>query len=109
MFVKYDYWEGHISSVLYQLQQSVCAYTQHYHKVKIGITCNPERRLSEHYRSKHEWDQMVIKYKTTSVKYINQIEKLLIDSNWNYVTNERGGGGGPNGEPPYYLYVLLKK
>ena len=97
MFVKYDYWEGHISSVLYQLQQSVCAYTQHYHKVKIGITCNPERRLSEHYRSKHEWDQMVIKYTTTSVKYINKIEKLLIDSKWNSEKNARGGGVGTHG------------
>jgi len=109
MELTYDYWKGHLVNVETQLKQSVNAYIQHYSEIKIGITCNPDRRKSEHHRSKKGWEKMVIKYETQSVKYINAIEKTLIDYHWDYVTNEVGGGGGPNGTPPYYLYVLLKK
>ncbi len=51
---------------------------------------------------------MIVKYRTSSVNFINQIEAFLIDRHWDYIKNLVGGGGGANGEGPYYLYVLLK-
>ncbi len=105
----FDYWVGHLTNREQTLRRSVGAYIQHYSLVKVGITCKPERRLKEHQRSNKGWDKMIVKYHTTSVKYINSIEKILIYHHWYYVANEVAGGGGPNGNPPYYLYVLLKK
>ena len=103
-----DYWTGNINDVIESLNRSIAQYIRNNKKVKIGITCNPQRRIKEHSSSKENWDRMIIKYKTSSVNYINQIEKILIDNHWDYITNEVAGGGGPNGNPPYYLYVLLK-
>ena len=108
MDIEYDYWTGSINEVTESLIRSVGQYTRHYKGVKIGITNNPERRAGEHSRSGKRWKKMVIKYKTTSINFINRIEQILIDYHWDYIKNEIGGGGGPNGEGPYYLYVLLK-
>ena len=104
----YDYWSGHITNISFNLRQSINSYIRHYSTVKIGITCNPERRMSEHDRSGIGWEKMIVKYKTSSVSYINEIEKETIDSHWDDITNMVSGGGGPNGNPPYFLYILLK-
>lgn len=109
MELLYDFWRGHLIDVEKLLKQSVNAYIQHYSEIKIGITCNPDRRKAEHHRSNKGWEKMIIKYQTQSVKYINTIEKTLIDYHWDYIANEVAGGGGSNGNPPYYLYVLLRK
>jgi hypothetical protein len=103
-----DYWTGNINDVIESLNRSIAQYIRHNNKVKIGITCNPNRRINEHSLSKENWDKMIVKYKTTSVNYINEIEKILIDNHWDYIANEVAGGGGPNGNSPYFLYVLLK-
>lgn len=79
----YDYWVGHLTNVEPTLKRSVNAYIEHYSTVKVGITGKPERRKSEHKRSNKGWDKMIIKYHTTSVKYINSVEKKLIDYRWN--------------------------
>ena len=109
MELEYDYWSGHLSDISLTLKKSINTYIQHYSTVKIGITCDPERRMSEHYRTDLGWEKMVVKYKTTSVNYINRIEKETIDYHRDDITNMISGGGGPNGNPPYYLYLLLKK
>lgn len=108
MKLEYNYWTGSIHEVTETLIRSVGQYTRNYSKVKIGITNNPERRKGQHESGKPKWDKMVVKYKTSSVSFINQIEKVLIEHHWDYVKNKVGGGGGPNGDGPYYLYVLLK-
>lgn len=108
MDVEYDYWTGSINEVTESLIRSVGQYTRYYNKVKIGITNNPERRAREHQKSSLRWQKMVVKYKTSSVNFINRLEKILIDYHWDYIKNEIGGGGGPDGKGPYYLYVLLK-
>ena len=108
MKLEYDYWTGSINEVSESLIRSVGQYTRYYGKVKIGITNNPERRMREHQRSSIRWGKMVVKYRTSSVNFINQLEKLLINYHWDYIKNEIGGGGGPNGKEPYYLYLLLK-
>ena len=108
MDIKYDYITGSINEVAESLIRSVGQYISYYSKVKVGITNNPERRKRDHERSRTKWNKMVVKYKTSSVNYINRMEKIIIESHWDFIENKVGGGGGPDGEGPYYLYVLLK-
>ena len=103
----YDYWTGHVDDVTSTLMRSVGQYTRMYKHVKVGITNNPERRVIEHYKSGKRWRHMAVKYRTNSIRSIDQIERDLIDYHWFNVTNKVGGGGGPKGAPPYYLYVLF--
>jgi hypothetical protein len=65
--------------------------------------------LNEHSKTGPKWDSMIVKYETTSVNFVNKLEKLLIDNHWDYITNEIGGGGGPTGKGNQYLYILIKK
>lgn len=108
MKLEVDYWTGNINDVIESLNRSIAQHIRNNTKVKIGITCDPERRYKEHSLSKENWDRMVVKYKTSSVNYINELEKKLIAHHWEYIKNEVAGGGGPNGTPPYYLYLLIK-
>ncbi len=108
MVLEYDYWKGNFSDVKNCLIRSISQYTRYYESVKVGITCDPKRRINEHNKSNVNWNKMVVKYETVSVRFINEMEKILIDYHWEFIENEIKGGGGPNGKPPYYLYVLLK-
>lgn len=108
MELRYDYWTGNFGSVKTSLIKSIQRYAYLYDNVKIGITSNPDSRKNKHRSSGQGWQKMIVKYETSSVRYINEMEKLLIDHHWEVITNLRGGGGGPNGSPPYYLYVLVK-
>lgn len=107
MSVEYDFWTGSLDSVLNSLNRSVAQYIRNHKSVKIGITNHPERRLKQHLVNRH-WDKMIVKYKTTSVRNINLMEALLIERYIDYTVNQVTGGGGPNGEPPFYLYILVK-
>ncbi len=110
MRLKYDYWEGTFRVINNSLKKSISQYTRHHGTVKIGITCNPERRVKEHLKMDLGWEIMVVKYKTSSIKFINKMEKSHIEYQWEFITNQVNGGGGPNGKNgPYYLYLLLKK
>ena len=106
--VEYNLWTGHLRDIIPTMNRSVARYTVLYRKIKIGITNNPESRFKAHLRDTN-WDKMVVKYSTKSVKYINDLERILIDNHWDYITNQVRGGGGPNGSPPYYLYILILK
>jgi len=108
MELEYDYWTGSINEVKESLIRSVSQYIRHYRKVKIGITNNPERRKIQHQNGTMSWNKMTVKYKTTSLNYIKQLEKILVDYHWDYIKNKVGGGGGIHGEGPYYLYILIK-
>ncbi|MCO6175366.1 hypothetical protein NHF50_09955 [Flavobacterium sp. NRK F10] len=104
----YEYQTGTFNDVKESLIRSIAQYLRHYNKVKVGITSNPLNRFSQHSNSGKGWKKMIVKYETSSVSYINEMEKLLIDNFSDLLQNEIGGGGGPNGKPPYYLYLLLK-
>jgi hypothetical protein len=107
MIIQDNYITGHLAEVESSLKRTVSAYLRNGYKVKIGITNNPERRSYEHSQT-GRWKQMVLKYQTSSVRYINEIERIIIEHHWDYIENEVAGGGGPNGkEGPYYLYILL--
>jgi len=105
----HDYWKGNFNEVKLSLIRSIAQYIIHYNHIKIGITSNPNARKNQHQASDLGWSKMIVKYETSSVRYINEMEKLIIDHHWDYIANEKAGGGGPNAKTgPYYLYVLLK-
>lgn len=73
-------------------------------RFKIGQTCNPDGRArGQDYVG--TYDNMTVIYSTTSVAYVDDAERHLIDCFPN-ADNSRGGGGGSKGEPPYYVYVV---
>ena len=109
MEIRYDYWEGCFTKIYNSLIKSTSQYTSRNVKVKFGITNNPENRKKQHFRSDEQWDFLIVKYKTSSVRFINKMETFLIDYQKDFIINRRRGGGGRNGAGPYYLYVLLKK
>lgn len=49
---------------------------------------------------------MVVIYRTKSARNADRAERYLIDHNDGFSKNKKGGGGGPKGEPPYFLYVV---
>jgi hypothetical protein len=106
MTLHYDYWTEHLPSLEISLKKSVAAYSLRYPRIKIGITNNPERCAKEHARN-GDWERMIIKYHTTSVHHIKYIELVIINHHLGRVENLVAGGGGPNGEGPYFLYVLV--
>lgn len=71
--------------------------------IKIGITSNPERRKTVH--SRDGWKQMVVKYKTGSVRNANTIEKLFIEQRQE-LTNEWPGFSNMPSPGPYFVYLL---
>ncbi len=108
MELQHDYhYIGHLTQVRETLKRSVSQYIRYHNCVKIGITNNPERRKKEYAKSRN-WDKMVVLYSTTSLKYIREIERELIEYNWDYVHNLISGGGGDYSQPPYYLYVVIR-
>lgn len=76
---------------------------------KVGITSDPEKRASGYRYNDPHFKEMVVIYKTSSDAVVRDIKGKLTD--WfledNECHNERRGGGGPSGKPPYYLYVVL--
>ncbi len=98
---------GNKTSIKGKIQKSIVWHCEHY-DVKVGITSNPRARASS-YRSSGSYDKMVILYETTSEKEIRELEKYLVEKNWEIVNNEIGGGGGPLGKAPHFLYIICKE
>lgn len=106
--VIYDHWSGHLNMVITPLNRSLGQYIRNYTEIKIGITNNPETRFNQHIKLK-KWDRMIVKYETSSLNYVRTLEQLLVENYFDYISNEVGGGGGNFGNPPYYLYVLIRQ
>ncbi len=104
-----DYWVGHINEVKETIKRSVQSFINHHKKVKVGITNNPQRRKDRHKYDPIGWDIMHVRYHTTSLRYVRELEKIIVDHHWDYLENRIGGGGGNFGEGPYYLYILIKR
>ena len=45
---------------------------------------------------------------STSLDSVSQVECDLIEHNKEITKNRIAGGGGNYGDPPYYLYIVLK-
>ena len=79
---------------------------------KIGITNCPKKRIEQYENDypKH-FGEMIVLYKTSSLKNVRELEKQLIEENWDdeRLFNLIGGGGGKAGEGPYYLYIVRRR
>lgn len=95
---------GHASGEFPVLRRKIRRYLNRGYSLKIGITSNPEGRWRKH---SSEYDRMVLLYKTKSRNYVTAMESDLIDAFWDYCDNSIGGGGGSDGGPPYWVYVVL--
>jgi hypothetical protein len=88
--------------------RKISAYTRS-NKVryfKIGITNHPRRRFNEEY--KKSYDEMIVLYKSKSIASVSQLEVDLVRHNEELADNIIAGGGGNYGDPPYYLYLVIK-
>jgi len=104
--VHFDFERGRPSTVASALRRRVSAYTRNVGRFKIGITNNPRRRFSNGYSA--DYDEMIVLYKSSSIDSVSQVERDLIDHNQEITKNRIAGGGGNYGDPPYYLYLVLR-
>ncbi len=106
--VVYDFVTGRPPDIATDVLRSLSAFTRHdrVRYFKIGITSNPERRFKEAYAK--SYDEMIVLYRSTSIHSVSQLEIELVRHNEGLADNLVAGGGGDYGEPPYYLYVVMK-
>jgi hypothetical protein len=99
---------GRPSTAASTLRRRVSAYTRQdvVGRFKIGITNNPRRRFSNGYSA--DYDEMIVLYRSPSRDSVSQVERDLIDHNQAITKNRIAGGGGNCGDPPYYLYIVLR-
>lgn len=106
--VYFNCFTGPPRQVVASLLRSVSAHTRDGQVAgfKIGITNDPERRfLQEHARN---YAEMLVLYETGSIDYASWLETILIEHNRDLADNDAPGGGGNYGEPPYYVYIVLR-
>jgi hypothetical protein len=74
---------------------------------KIGVTNDPAGRFSKAYS--RDFHEMIVLYQTTSIDFVSELEADLFEHNWEVADNLVAGGGGRIGDPPYFLYVALRR
>ena len=106
--VVYNYVTGRPDDVVSDVLRSISAYTRRdgVRGFKIGITNNPKRRFRDGYA--HAYHKMAVVYQSTSLNNVSELERLLIEHNWELADNIINGGGGNYGEAPFYLYVVMR-
>jgi hypothetical protein len=106
--VHFDEMTGRPSVVASLLRRRVSAYTREgfVRGFKIGITNNPRVRFSK--KDYSTYDEMIVLYKSSSLDSVSKVEYDLIDHNEQITKNRIAGGGGNYGDPPYYLYIVLR-
>src|SRR5258708_129782 len=106
--VHFDFETGRPSTVATTLRRRLSAYTRKdvVGGFKIGITNNPRVRfLKKDYSG---YDEMIVLYRSSSLDSVSQVERDLIEHNKAITKNRIAGGGGNYGDPPYYLYIVLR-
>ena len=95
------------------LRQRVAAYGRidRVQGFKIGISSKPRDRAALYRHKEPHFREMIVLYKTFSEFNVRNTEREL--TIWFKVDfecdNKNLGGGGPIGEPPFYLYVVLRE
>lgn len=51
---------------------------------------------------------MIVVYRSSSINNVSELECKLIEHNRELADNARDGGGGDYGDPPYFMYVVVK-
>ncbi len=105
MQLTYKCISGQPSNVTASLSRSLSQFERYYSQVKIGITSNPERRANEH--AQQGWQRMVVKYKTSSLRNANTVEKYFINGR-EELKNKWTGFSPLSGHGPYYTYIIMK-
>lgn len=107
--VIYNYQTGRPSEIVSSVLRSISQYTRvdRVSYFKIGITNNPENRFRHAYAA--DYDKMLVVYQSASIKNVRELECLLIKHNRELCDNIIAGGGGNYGEPPYYMYVVVRE
>jgi hypothetical protein len=106
--IRFDYITGDPSLVRSDLIRRTSAYSRQdcTRRFKIGITNDPKRRYFQAYAD--AYDEMIVIYQTSSIDHVSQLEADLIEHNWELSDNQVSGGGGNIGDPPYFLYIVLR-
>jgi hypothetical protein len=106
--VHFDFETGRPSMVASSLRRRVSAYTRKsvVRRFKIGITNDPRVRFSK--KDYSSYDEMIVLYRSSSLDSVSEVECDLIDHNQEITKNRIAGGGGNYGDPPYYLYIVLR-
>lgn len=74
---------------------------------KVGISADPDRRFNEEH--KYNYDQMIVVYRSDSYDNVCELERELVEHNKGLADNLIAGGGGRRGDPPYFMYVVIKR
>lgn len=101
----YQYLTGQPIAVVASIARSIAQYERYHSQVKVGITSNPERRANEH--AQQGWQRMVVKYKTSSLRNANTVEKYFINGR-EELKNKWTGFSPLSGHGPYYTYIIMK-
>jgi hypothetical protein len=106
--VFFDIVSGWPKKIVTTILRKLSAYTRQdrVDYFKIGITNNPKRRFQEEH--KYNYDEMIVLYKSKSIDNVSELEDELIEHNRDLADNIIAGGGGNIGNPPYFMYVVLK-
>ena len=106
--VHFDFMTGRPSMVAGTLRRRVSAYTRKelVRRFKIGITNNPRVRFSN--KDYSGYDEMIVLYRSSSLASVSEVECDLIDHNQKITKNRIAGGGGNYGDPPFYLYIVIR-
>ncbi len=107
----YKHIDGHPDQVLSDLTRVISEHTRRDRaaRYKIGITSKPERR------HKHKWysryHEMIVVYRSDRRDHVESLERYFIDYFWEEksLANERAGGAGRKGPPPYFLYIVVRQ
>lgn len=105
MQLTYKCISGQPSNVTASIARSIAQYERYHSQVKVGITSDPERRAKEHAQS--GWQRMVVKYKTSSLRNANIVEKHFINGR-EELKNKWTGFSPLSGHGPYYAYIIMK-
>ncbi len=106
--VEFDIFSGHFEQLEKYLNRALGQYKQNYTKIKIGITGNEPQLRFEQHLNEYDWNRMIVKYITESIKKLIQIQSKLIEKYEDLFINDFGKTGDYKINPDnFYLYFLL--
>ena len=112
--VVFDPKTGWPSNVLPDIKRKITRIIndEGYDEIYIGRSSYPTRRINKHRTDKGNFKKALIVYKTQSQEHAQEVERSLIKHYLKAdnveVLNQSEDSRGNIGEPPYYVYVVLR-